>query len=89
MKNYFIGLLMQFLMICVKYISIMLAIALDAIVFAYPVMLINNNILNKLYTVPFMGYYDGVGIILILKIVFILFNIPNYNQEIIENIKED
>lgn len=69
-----------------KYFIVLMVVLFDGVLFGYPIMWINNNVLSKLYSVPIIGYWDGVGMIFLLKIIIILIKFTNFNnQEEINN----
>ena len=63
-----------------KYIVIYLVIIFDALIFAYPIMLINNYILSKIYLLPIIDYIDVVAILVLVKIIGLLITI-NKNSD--------
>lgn len=89
-----IGFLVELISTVFRYLSVYLILLFDAIIFAYPVIFINNWILNSVYSVPELNYFQGVGLIFLFKLIAVLWknvkivNEPEPEQIIIHNKEE-
>lgn len=76
-----IGIINELLQTIIRYVSIILILVFDAIIFSYPMIIINNNILNNLYNVPELNYLQGVGIIFLYKLFALLWKSVKIEHE--------
>lgn len=70
--KYIIQIVFELFKMAIAYISAILIILFDGMLFGGFVMLINNIILVKLYSLPEITYYDGVGILFLIKVIALM-----------------
>ncbi len=78
MKHVF-GIISQALDMCVTYVTILLSLVFDAIVFALPILLIYNFTLISKFSVPELNYLDIVGLVFLIKLMAVLWKSVNVN----------
>ena len=80
-------LIIQFILMVWNYIAVLLVLLFDALIFGYFLMLINNNILVRLYSIPIINYFDSIGILFLIKLITLMIKSVNVsgNNNIILN----
>ena len=84
--------LTQFLTMAVTYVTVLIVVAFDSIIFGYPIMWIYNTIIVSKFSTPEFGYIDTVLLIFLFKIIAVLWksvhmeapqdNVPMLTEEI-------
>ena len=71
MKHIF-GMVTQAIAMGITYITVLLSLVFDAIIFALPILLIYNFTFVMKFSAPELTYIDVVGLVFIIKVLAVL-----------------
>jgi len=81
------GMITQALTMAITYVTILVSILFDSIIFGLPVLLIYNFTFVTKFGAPVLNYIDITGLVLLIKITAVLWKSVNV-QESFDNYKE-
>jgi hypothetical protein len=80
MKHVF-GVLTQIITMAISYVTVVIIVAFDSIIFGYPIMWINNTIVVTKFSTPELGYIDTVLLIFLFKLIAVLWKSVHMETE--------
>lgn len=88
--NHILGAFLTLITMVSKYLTVAIIFLFDALVFSYPLMWVNNNVLVENYSIPTLQFLDVVGMIFSFKIITLLWKSVNIASNITDDeVKEE
>ena len=83
--KHILGVLTQLISMIVSYITVGIVIVFDALIFAYPILLIYNFVLVTNFGTPELTYIDFVGLIFLFKLLAVLWKSVHMDAPLTED----
>jgi hypothetical protein len=83
--KHILGILTQLITMIVSYLTVGIVIIFDALIFAYPILLIYNFVLVTNFGTPELNYVDFVGLIFLFKLIAVLWKSVHMDAPLIED----
>ena len=88
--KHLVEIITQLFTMVVSYITVIIVVAFDALVFAYPILFIYGFVFVNKFNTPVLGYFDFVGLIFLFKLLAVLWKSVHMDAPLIDDqLKEE